>query len=357
MLPVWGAPKVAAAACGAPPGCEAPSAVVLKAGRLVLPPAAPPPPVPKAKPPGCGPPAGCGADAPEPPAPNAGALAFVDEPKLKDSGTGAEGACAALLPKPPKGAGVVPKAGAELPPNAGAEAAPPPKDGAEVLKAGAEAPPNAGAKPPLPNAGAETMAPKAGAEDAPNAKAPGAAAEPAVALLVAAAEDAAPPNGVDGAVWLTKEKPAPWVDPNVAKELAAGCDGVASGAARLPELAPLPPSTLVMDMLEAAPRLFCRCRPPFSAGASSAGVAAPPNENAGAEAGSAEGVAAPPLPPTAGAAPAPNANDGAADMEGVGAALPPASVDAGAAVPKEKLSGAGPDDAAVAAADGAASAA
>ena len=58
MLPVCGAPIVA-------PACElapTPNAVVLNAGRLVLPPAVVPPPAPKAKAPGCC--AGCCAGAP-----------------------------------------------------------------------------------------------------------------------------------------------------------------------------------------------------------------------------------------------------------------------------------------------------
>lgn len=113
-----------------------------------------------------------------------------------------------------------------------------------------------------------------------------------------------------------------------------------------------------MDTLEAAPRLFCRCRPPFSAGASAAGAAAPPNENTGAEVDrdvSDEAVTVAPVPlPKAVLPLAPNVKDGGAEMEGVEAALPPGSLDAGLPMPKEKPSGAGPEAADVAAAGAAA---
>lgn len=101
---------------------------------------------------------------------------------------------------------------------------------------------------------------------------------------------------------------------------------------------------LTIDMLDAAPKLLWRCRPPLSAGVSAAGTGPAPNEKVGAVAVS--GVAAvPPLaPPPKGTAPlAASVNDcGTEAMEGVAAPLPPGSPAAVFAAPNEKLSGAAP---------------
>jgi len=97
-----------------------------------------------------------------------------------------------------------------------------------------------------------------------------------------------------------------------------------------------------MEMLEAAPRLFWRCRP---SAAGAAGGAS--NENAGTDAGTDAGMDAAAVLPLNGGAlpPPPNVKAGGADTEGVGA-LPPV---AGLA-PNEKLSGAGAEATAGAAA-------
>ena len=102
--------------------------------------------------------------------------------------------------------------------------------------------------------------------------------------------------------------------------------------------------TLTIDMLDAAPRLFWRCRPLLSAGVSAAGTGAAPNEKVGAMPGS--GAAAVPLLaalPKGAVPPAASVNDsGTEAMEGVAAPLPPGSPAAGLAAPNEKLSGAAP---------------
>lgn len=99
-----------------------------------------------------------------------------------------------------------------------------------------------------------------------------------------------------------------------------------------------------IDTLDAAPRLFCRCRPLLSAGVSAAGAGAAPNEKVGGRAGS--GAAAVPLLaalPEGAAPPVASVNGcGTEAMEGVAAPLPPDSPAAGLAAPNEKLSGAAP---------------
>lgn len=216
-------------------------------------------------------------------------------------------------------------------------------------------------KPPVlkaPEAGAD-----AGCEAPNEAPKPVAAALPDVLLppkvepkpIAGALLAPPPPKPPEGAAWPPNAKPAPLVAPKVAKELPAGCDE-ASVAARPPEPAALEPfSTLVcrqgvhvhrfyiipichiafralllvasheasrratvlecphrqacagtgrqlaltMEMLEAAPRLFWRCRPSAAGAAGGA-----PNENVGANAGTDEGVdAAAVLPLNAGALP------------------------------------------------------